>query len=40
MKSKPMSWRLVATVLAAAFAGAVLGVPAQAQTALRKPFGS
>ena len=38
MKSKPMSRRLVATVLAAAFAGAVLGVPAQAQTAPRKPF--
>ena len=38
MKSKPMSRRLVATVLAAAFAGAVLGVPAQAQTASRKPF--
>ena len=38
MKSKPMSRRLVATVLAAAFAGAVVGVPAQAQTAPRKPF--
>ena len=38
MKSKPMSRRLVATVLATAFAGAVLGVPAQAQTAPRKPF--
>lgn len=37
MTSKPMSGRLVATVLAA-FAGAVLGVPAQAQTAPRKPF--
>jgi ABC-type Zn2+ transport system substrate-binding protein/surface adhesin len=38
MKSKPISRRLVAIVLAAAFAGAVLGVPAQAQTAPRKPF--
>src|SRR5687768_18142066 len=38
MKSKPMSRRLVATVLAAAFAGAALSVPAQAQTAPRKPF--
>jgi manganese/iron transport system substrate-binding protein len=38
MKSKPMSRRLVAAMLAAAFAGAALIVPAQAQTASRKPF--
>ena len=38
MKLKPMSRRLLATVLAAAFAGAVSSVPAQAQTASRKPF--
>ena len=39
MKSKPMSRRLVAIVLAATFAAAVLAVPAQAQTARESRFG-